>query len=55
MCDVFATAVRPANLQRVRTECRRHDVHYGTHAGMATDLGRVVEHAKAVERRAELG
>lgn len=49
MCDVLAAAVRPANLQCIRPESRRHDVHYGAHARMTTDLGRVMEHAKAVE------
>lgn len=48
MGDVLAAAVRPANLQRVRSEGGRHDVHNGTHSRMAADLGGVVEHAKAV-------
>jgi len=46
--DVLAAAVRPANLQGVRPESGRHDVHNGTHTRMAANLGGIVEHPKAV-------
>jgi len=48
MCDILAAAVRPANLQGVRPKSGRHDVHNGTHARMAADLRRIVEHPEAV-------
>jgi len=46
--DVLAAAVRPANLQGVRPESGRHDVHNGTHTRMAANLRGIVEHPKAV-------